>query len=128
MPAITSEKTRKIIQPVEVTEVYVDERVGLVERTKKKLGEKAKGMHFFYGDKNIAATGRYEDEGYTLVEGVHHRGDPLFMRPDGMHKAHLVEAASQSTAIKQASKSANNDKYKTRTADGSLVGPEAQEE
>lgn len=131
MPAIISEKPRKVVPTITVKEAHVDERTALVERTKQKLGDKARGMHFFYGDKNIAATGRYEDEGYVAVEvdgaQPHHRGDPLFMRPDGMHKAHLEEAASESIAIKQATKRAENDKYKTRTADGSVIGPEVEE-
>lgn len=127
MPTIINDNPRKIVPTVNIKEVYVDERQALVEKTKKQLGDKAKGMHFFYGDKNIAATGRYTDDGYVPIEGVNHRGDPLFMRPLSMHKAHLEQAAADSIAIKQATKRAENDKYKTVTADGTVIGPQVED-
>jgi hypothetical protein len=105
-----------------VSQPYVDERTLLVEKTKKSLGKKAEGMHFFYGDKNVAETGRYADEGYVPC-GVNHKGDPLFMRPVKAHKAHLEEAAGSSEAVKSSAKMGQNAEYQTRTADGLTVGP-----
>lgn len=125
MPAIISDKPRKDAPAAMVSVPYVDERTALVEKTKRALGSKANGMHFFYGDKNIAETGRYEDEGYVAC-GVNHRGDPLFMRPEKMHKEHLAQAAGDSQAAAVAAKTASNSKYKTRTNDGEVVGPQEE--
>jgi hypothetical protein len=127
MPAIKNEQPRKIAPTVEVkTAKYVDDRTLLVEKAKSKLGEKAKGMHFFFGDKNIAETGRYADDGYVPT-GFNHRGDPLFMRPESDHQRHLESAAEESVALKKAAKNAEDSKYKTRTADGRTVGPQTEE-
>ena len=128
MPTIISKEVRKIEPQAMVSAPFVDDRVKLVEKVKKGLGDKAKGMHFFFGDKNIAATGRYEDEGYVAVTGVHHLGDPLFMRPDVDHKTHLERAAIDSQVSYQASKNGENDKYKIRASDGSVLGPVATKE
>jgi hypothetical protein len=125
MPAIISDKPRKEAPAAMVSLPYVDERTLLVEKTKAKLGPKAKGMHFFYGDKNIAETGRYADEGYVPCD-VNHRGDPLFMRPEQAHKAHLAQAAGDSQAAAVAAKTASDSRYKTRTGDGEVVGPQQE--
>jgi hypothetical protein len=125
MPAIISDKPRKEAPAAMISVPYVDERTRLVEKTKKALGAKANGMHFFYGDKNIAETGRYADEGYVPCN-VNHRGDPLFMRPDKTHKDHLAEASGASKAAAVAAKTANNSEYRTRTADGEIVGPQEE--
>lgn len=93
MPPITSKEPRKTAPQAMISQPHVDDRTLLVEKTKKALGKKAEGMHFFYGDKAIAETGRYKDEGYIPCD-VAHRGDPLFMRPIGVHKNHLAEAAN----------------------------------
>ncbi len=97
MPAIINKEPRKAAPQAMISQPYVDDRVKLVEKTKKALGKKAEGMHFFYGDKVIAETGRYTDEGYVSC-GVAHRGDPLFMRPASVHKSHLEDAANISQA------------------------------
>jgi hypothetical protein len=125
MPAIISDKPRKEAPAAMISVPYVDDRTRLVEKTKKALGAKANGMHFFYGDKNVADTGRYADEGYVSC-GVNHRGDPLFMRPDKAHKDHLAEAAGASKAAAVAAKTASNSEYKTRTSDGDVVGPQQE--
>jgi len=125
MPAIISDKPRKEAPAAMISQPYVDDRARLVEKTKKALGVKAVGMHFFYGDKNIAETGRYADEGYVPC-GVNHRGDPLFMRPDKAHKDHLAEAAGASRSAAVAAKTGSNSEYKTRTADGDVIGPQQE--
>jgi hypothetical protein len=124
MPSIISQNPRKLAPKVEmVSEPFVDERARLVAKVKKQLGARAEGMHFFFGDRNIAESGRYEDEGYIAVEGVKHLGDPLFMRPDKEHKAHLERAAIDSQVSYQASKNGENDEYRTQAADGTVYGP-----
>jgi hypothetical protein len=125
MPAIISDKPRKEAPAAMVSMPYVDERTALVEKTKQKLGAKANGMHFFYGDKNIAETGRYTDEGYVPC-GVNHRGDPLFMRPQKAHAEHLAQAAGESQAAAVAAKTGSKSEYKTRTSDGDVVGPQQE--
>jgi hypothetical protein len=125
MPAIINDKPKKNAPAAMISRPYVDDRTLLVEKTKEKLGAKAKGMHFFYGDKAVAETGRYADDGYIPC-GVNHRGDPLFMRPDTMHDEHLAQAAGDSQAAAQAAKTASKSEYKTRTADGELVGPQQE--
>jgi hypothetical protein len=125
MPAIISDKPRKEAPAAMISQPYVDERTRLVEKTKKAMGAKANGMHFFYGDKAIAETGRYTDEGYVAC-GVNHRGDPLFMRSEKAHKDHLAEAAGASHAAAVAAKTASNSEYKTKTADGQVVGPQQE--
>ena len=95
MPAIISKEPRKEAPMAMISAPHIDDRTLLVTKTKKSLGKKAEGMHFFYGDKNVAETGRYADEGYIPCN-VNHRGDPLFMRPGVVHKSHLEEAASVS--------------------------------
>jgi hypothetical protein len=127
MPAITIDKPRKDAPPVVIRPMYQDERVILVEKTKKKLGDKAKGMHFFFGDANIAKTGRYEDEGYMAC-GADHKGDPLFMRPSKMHSEHLAVAAGNSIEAKNAAKNAESGEYETRTAGGMSVRPKVEDE
>lgn len=127
MPPIITDKPRKESPAAMVSKPYVDERVALVEKMKKKLGAKAKGMHFFYGDKNIAETGRYADDGYVAT-GENHRGDPLFMRPDKLHENHLAEAAGTSQAAAALAKTGQGDEYQTRTGDGETVRPIETEE
>jgi hypothetical protein len=125
MPAIINNTPRKLAPLAMVLKPYVDDRQLLVEKAKEKLGAKAKSMHFFYGDKNLME--RYTDEGYVET-GFAHKGDPLLMRPDKMHKEHLASVATDSRAAAQVALQASDDKYKTRTADGAVVGPEAVDE
>jgi hypothetical protein len=126
MPPIITNQPRKDAPAAMISKPYVDERTLLVERTKKQLGVKAKGMHFFFGDANIAKTGRYADEGYVPC-GTDHRGDPLFMRPIDKHKAHLEEAADVSKSAYVAAKNGEGSEYETRTADGNVLRPIKEE-
>ena len=125
MPPIISKKPRKDAPAAMIFQPYVDERTLLVEKVKKQLGVKAKGMHFFFGDANIAKTGRYADEGYVACN-ADHRGDPLFMRSIDKHKAHLEEAADVSQIAYVAAKTGQGDEYQTRTADGTVVRPQEE--
>jgi predicted AlkP superfamily pyrophosphatase or phosphodiesterase len=126
MPAIINPEPRKIAPAVEVVTVRRDEREVIVEKMKKKLGDKSKGMHFFFGDANIAKTGRYDDEGYVAC-GVDHKGDPLFMRPMRLHTDHITKAAGDSVANKDAARTGESDEYQTRTA-GGFVRPRPEKE
>ena len=125
MPPIITDKPRKNAPQAMVSKPYVDERTLLVEKTKKKLGVKAKDMHFFFGDANVAKTGRYADDGYIPCD-VDHRGDPLFMRPVKMHMAHLAEAADVSQSAAIAAKTGADGKYQTRMADGETLQPQEE--
>lgn len=127
MPAITNDSPRKVAPQAMIRSVYVDEREVLVKQVKTKLGEKAKGMHFFFGDPIIAAKGQYEREGYKPC-GVDHKGDPLFMRPESAHIQHLSNAAGASADAKNVEAIASDNKYKTRTNDGRIVSPTLEQE
>lgn len=134
MPAIKNDSPRRPAPSAVVVRPYRDPRRVLVENAKAKLGDKAKGMTFFFGDKEKAKDGTYAEQGYIPVklpgksEQEKHGGDPLFMRPEAELQQHLAEAASISTAQAVEAKTAAADKYKTQTADGSIVGPEAEDE
>lgn len=122
MPPIIAREPRKSVPPsAMVFKPYVDEREAVVEKAKKELGAKAKGMHFFYGDRNIAATDRYKDDGY-IATGFNHKGDPLFMRPDKLHAEHIAAAASDSAFAYNQVKTGQASEYGVRTADGETVG------
>lgn len=127
MPSIINNNPRKLAPKIEmVNQPHVCERERLVAKAKKELGAKAEGMHFFFGDKNIAETGRYEDEGYVSVKDYKHLGDPLFMRSEKDHKAHLERAAIDSQVSYQSAKRGENDKYTTRSDDGTVHGPRVE--
>lgn len=125
MPAIITNQPRKDAPRAMVSQPYIDERTLLVEKIKKQMGVKAKGMHFFFGDKNVAATGKYAEEGYVACN-VDHKGDPLFMRPMEMHKAHLADAADVSQNAASMAKSGSGAGYETRTADGEVIRPQKE--
>lgn len=122
MPQIVSREIRKVSPMAMVSKPYVDDRVLLVEKVKKELGAKARGMHFFFGDKILAEAGRYADQGYVPTN-YNHQGDPLLMRPEKEHERHLEQAASDSYTNYEAAASASDDKYRTRLSDGSSIGP-----
>lgn len=128
MPAIINKDPRKLAPVVEVNApIKLCQREQVVENTRKKLGDKARGMHFFYGDANIAKTGQYECEGYVAC-GVDHKGDPLFMRPLKKHDEHLAEAASLSATAYKSAKNGEGDDYKTEVAGGGSIRPRPTKE
>lgn len=129
MPAIKNDSPRKPAPSAHVSRPYSDPRVTLVENAKAKLGAKAKGMTFFFGDRMKAEAGDYAELGYIPVrlpdkkDQEKHGGDPLFMRPEQFLQEHLEDAASTSSAMAEAAKEGELDKYKTVTGDGTTIGP-----
>jgi len=133
MPAIKNDSPRKVAPVATVMKPYSDPRRVMVEHAKEKLGDKAEGMTFFFGDRQKAENGDYAEQGYIKVilpgrkDQEKHNGDPLFMRPEKHLMEHLSDAAATSTQMAQAAKNAESEKYQTRTGDGTVIGPEPDE-
>ncbi len=119
-------EARKTAPDVDVLdEVYRDPGARLIEKAKKRLGEKAVGMHFFLSD-GLKPSGYYERQGYIGVWTVIgedkemwcDRGDPLLMRPDADFQREFIASAQIARAQAKNAMDGADDKYAVRDADG----------
>jgi hypothetical protein len=119
-----------------IDEVYRDESKEIIADARKRLGEKATGMDFVYGDANKPIE-YYMRRGYTPVvlenasgktEQVTDRGDPLLMIE---HAKELKrKAAPGILAAEQLTDTINgqSERYGVRDADGAFHSPERMTE